>query len=564
MQFLDILGVKKLKTWINNKFYTKQEIDNKIPDLTNYATKSDVSDSIENIIGAAPEALNTLEEIATALNNDENLAGTLTGMISEKYTKPSTGVPITDLDITMQSKINGAIQTETDPIFSASPASTIQTTDISNWNNSVQEIQLNGQTISGPLAVLPNVLTEHQDISGKADLSDIKDGILTIRANNTDNTTTFSANSDVDKTIDLGYIVNTIGTGTDVQSGAITLKTVNGNSLLGTGDIVIQGGTSIPEATDSITGTIKLNPSESITLNEDGQLNVGGRLGQFSTTTGVFHSKDRDPRNVGNYTLLITDAKGIESAGPRNITLLTGNNLQLVSAHSAGSTQYKVNNTYQNRLLCAGIKYIALNEASATTNRIVKVTSVTINGATYTPNSGANDSSSQIIINAEESVNPSSSISQVRVFSSVGSNSYCSEYVGQCVGGEQGGGSLIMGQNVFNKSGNMNSIVGQAIYNTGNGNAIFGRHHISRKNRSFLAGTGHDTTNARSESVAALGEWSDLSSAETLFAIGNGTSHTARSNAFEVRNQCIVLKSPNGTKWKITIDNDGNLITNSI
>lgn len=323
--------------------------------------------------------------------------------------------------------------------------------------------------------------------------------------------------------------------------------------------------TELPnEATDSTTGTIKLNSSESVTLNSDGQLDVGGRLGQFSGTTGIYHSKDREPRKVGDFTLLITDAKGMESAGPRNVTLMTGNNLQLNGSHAAGSTQYKVTNNYSNRILCAGIKYIALNEASARQTKVIKVTSVTIGGTTYTPDSSANDSSKPIIINAEESVNPSSAITQIRVFSAVDTGSYCSEYVGQCVGGDAGGDGLAIGMNVFNKSGNMTAMVGQAIFNTGNGNAIFGRQHISRKNRGFLAGTGHDTTNARSESVSALGEWSDLSSSETLFAIGDGTSHTNRSNAFEVRDQCIVLKSPNGTKYKITVDNNGNLTTTAI
>ena len=35
------------------------------------------------------------------------------------------------------------------------------------------------------------------------------------------------------------------------------------------------------------------NPSESVTFNSSGQLDVGGRLGAFGGTTGIFHSKDR-------------------------------------------------------------------------------------------------------------------------------------------------------------------------------------------------------------------------------------------------------------------------------
>ena len=61
------------------------------------ATQSDINSAISDLIGTAPEALNTLGEIADALNDDANLASTLTNQISAKYTKPSTGIPKTDL-----------------------------------------------------------------------------------------------------------------------------------------------------------------------------------------------------------------------------------------------------------------------------------------------------------------------------------------------------------------------------------------------------------------------------------------------------------------------------------
>ena len=71
------------------------------------------------------------------------------------------------------------------------------------------------------------------------------------------------------------------------------------------------------------------------------------------------------------------------------------------------------------------------------------------------------------------------------------------------------------------------------MYSSGNGNGIFGRNHIAIKNRGFLAGTGHDTTNARGEGASAVGEYS-LLDGNTLFAVGNGINATNRSNAFEV------------------------------
>lgn len=56
------------------------------------------------------------------------------------YSKPSDGIPLSDLTTSIQASLglaNSALQsfTETDPIFVASAASKITTTDITNWNN---------------------------------------------------------------------------------------------------------------------------------------------------------------------------------------------------------------------------------------------------------------------------------------------------------------------------------------------------------------------------------------------------------------------------------------------
>ena len=315
-------------------------------------------------------------------------------------------------------------------------------------------------------------------------------------------------------------------------------------------------------ATDSAYGLVKTNSSESITLNSNGQLDVGGRLGQFPSTTGVYSPKSINPNNVGNGSFLLTEASGT-NLGNKSLAVSTGTNITLKTAAAAGSTQYVVANNYANRIICAGAVggIVALNESSAATT-FVNITSVQINGSSYVPDSSPNSSTNNIIIKTDASINPNSSVSSIRVYSNEGTG-FSNLFVGQAVGGV-GGASIVVGQKVYSSSGNACALVGADIYNAGNGSAIFGRQHINRKNRVFLAGTGHDTTNARSESVSALGEWSDLSSTETLFAIGDGTDHTARSNAFEVRDQCIVLKSPNGTKWKITVDNNGTLTTAAI
>lgn len=313
-------------------------------------------------------------------------------------------------------------------------------------------------------------------------------------------------------------------------------------------------------ATATEYGIVKLNPSESVTLNSDGQLDIGGRIGAFRNTTGIFHSKDREPRNVADYSFLITDAKGMSVSAPRSLALLTGVNIQLTRSHAAGSTTYTVANNYANRIACAGLAnnggYLSQSESYAKENQIVAVQSVTIAGANFTPDSSANSSSTPITITVAKSANPTSAVTQLRVFGAV-TGGYCSEYIGQCVGGAAGV-SLIIGQRVSSPSGNVNAIVAADTYNTGNGNAIFGRQHICKKNRWFMAGSGHDNSNGASEAGAAVGQYSKIDS-NTIFAVGNGTSHTERSNAFEVVKDGIVLKSPNGTRYKISVSDNGTI-----
>lgn len=309
-------------------------------------------------------------------------------------------------------------------------------------------------------------------------------------------------------------------------------------------------------ATDTTYGIVKLNSAESVDVNSAGQLTVGGRLGQFPNG-GVFYSNDRAPRAVGSNTFLITDALGMNCAASRSFALLTGQGITLNGSHAAGSTTYNVQNTFLNRLACAGVKFLALDEAASKVTQIAEVTSVTIGGAAFTPTSAA-DSTTPIVIEVATSANPNAAATQLRAFRQMTTSAYCSIAVGNGAGMDAGGSCIVVGQHAYSKTGNMNIVVGQYQYNQGNGNALFGRYHISKKNRWFMAGTGHDNTNGRSEAGAALGQYS-LIDASTLLAVGNGTSHTARSNAFEVRPDGIVLLSPNGTRFLVAVDDGGNL-----
>lgn len=348
-------------------------------------------------------------------------------------------------------------------------------------------------------------------------------------------------------------------------------KYLNGTGLAAIRDWVLSklsdkaDTTDLPgEATEATTGTVKLNPAESVTLNASGQLNVGGRLGQMSNSTGVYSPKSINPTNVGDGSFLLTEASGTY-LGAKSLAVSTGAGLTCRSA-AAGSTVYRVTNTYVNRLSCSLLlvadAVAALNEDDAKAGNFARVVSVQRGGSTYVPDSSPNSTAQadDIVITLDKSINPNAATTSLRVYPA--EKSFSNLFVGQAVGGN-GGASVVVGQRVMSASGNACAIIGADIYNTGNGNGVFGRQHISRKNRSFLAGTGHDTTSARSESVAAVGQWSSIDSS-TLFAVGNGTNHTTRKNAFEVTVNGIVLLSPDGSRWQVSVSNTGDLTTTKL
>lgn len=98
-------------------------------------------------------------DLASAVQTSLGKADTALQSYTEKYTgtysKPSTGIPKTDLSSDVQSSLNKAdtaLQsfTEADPIFKASAAANITSSDITNWNSktsntgTITEIKMNG------------------------------------------------------------------------------------------------------------------------------------------------------------------------------------------------------------------------------------------------------------------------------------------------------------------------------------------------------------------------------------------------------------------------------------
>ena len=317
-------------------------------------------------------------------------------------------------------------------------------------------------------------------------------------------------------------------------------------------------------ATETKYGTIKLNPNQSIDVNSDGQLEVGGRLGQFPNG-GVFYPTTIEPTNVGISSFMMTDgAKGLSVSG-RNFSILAGANLTCKST-VAGSTTYRLSNTQTNRFACFAGKNgrLALNQTDASTNGTALITDISFaNGNPISAYFGPTESNNDIIITVDRTVNPSASTTALRIYGTSTSNDVI--VVGQGCG-SSGGKAISLGQSCF-AGGNQCIAFGNGSVSIGNNSVAFGHTNLINKQFCFAAGQGHDFTNG-SNGASAVGIASEISS-DTAFAVGNGTfnanGNIIRSNALEVtKDGAIILKSPNGTKYKISVADDGTLSTTAI
>lgn len=220
-------------------------------DISHLASKTEVSNAqtaaqqyadnaVAALVNGAPEALDTLDELAAALQDNKDIVTVLTDSIGTKLSKDEasanyllktvaetdylskvdavanyqpkgnylTEVPaeyvtdteltakgyattsamntalakkqdtITDLTTIRQGATLGAtaLQSESDPVFSASAAAEIQQSDIANWNSKTSNVgTITGITMNGEskgtsgIVNLGTVITAHQDISGKLD-----------------------------------------------------------------------------------------------------------------------------------------------------------------------------------------------------------------------------------------------------------------------------------------------------------------------------------------------------------------------------------------------------------
>jgi microcystin-dependent protein len=196
-------------------------------------------------------------------NNKSDFSGSYTDLTN----KPT--IPSKTSDLTNDSGFITSY-TETDPVFSASAAANISSTDISNWNSKT--------SFSGDyddLTNKPSIPTKVSDLTNDSGFissytetdpvfsASAASGITSSDISNWNNKSTFSGDYDdltnkptiptatSDLTNDSGFIDSSYHDSSkqDALVSGTNIKTINGNSILGNGDISLAGGETLKVGT---------------------------------------------------------------------------------------------------------------------------------------------------------------------------------------------------------------------------------------------------------------------------------------------------------------------------
>lgn len=270
----------------------------------------------EYVIAAA------INDINTRLTNVESGggSGSGSGITSESdpvfASSPAAGITAADISNWRSMSSGSGITSESDPVFAASVAASITASDISNWNSKTSNtgtltgVKFNGTnaTVSNGVASISVTIPAAQvqsDWNATTGVSAIKNK-PTIPAAVTEatvsgwgftkNTGTLTGVSMNGAAVSVSNGIANLGT---VLTSHQSIKTINGNTITGTGNVTIP---ALPEATSSDMGKLLVCSYNSIdgycwektgdvTLYSDGILVLPGSQGTtYINTFGIFRS----------------------------------------------------------------------------------------------------------------------------------------------------------------------------------------------------------------------------------------------------------------------------------
>lgn len=232
MQFLDSAGVRQFKQYNDSKYVVTEDVSTIDTPTRDTYTKDEIDDMLDGLIESETDPIFTASAASGITSND----------ITSWNGKQDS---ISDLAAIRSGAALGAtsVQAETDPVFSASAAAGITSSDITNWNSKTSNTgTITGITMNGAskgtsgVVDLGTVITAHQDISGKADKS-AAIGSLSLSLNSTDYKITLSGTKvdgttfTVSDVIDLPLESVVVNGSYDNTTKKVVLTLKNGNTV---------------------------------------------------------------------------------------------------------------------------------------------------------------------------------------------------------------------------------------------------------------------------------------------------------------------------------------------
>lgn len=223
------------------------EVPTKVSELENdakYQSDSEVDSRIQNVIGSAPEALDTLKELADSLGNDPDFAGTVTKELAKKANKTEVELKANQSDVDVQVNIiNDKLDTKVELLPFGESRKTIQLANhdnlsgigtdgegynlamISKWDKADYgsprlPINLNGSEDR----------PTYNDTKEIALVEDIEGITIPTKVSELENDSDFQDDEQVDAKIQAAI---------DIQTGTINEKFSNVDSSLGSLEILI-------------------------------------------------------------------------------------------------------------------------------------------------------------------------------------------------------------------------------------------------------------------------------------------------------------------------------------
>lgn len=249
------------------------------------------------------------------------------------YQKPSSGIPKTDLASAVQTslgKADSALQsfTETDPVFGASAASGITSSDITNWNGKTSNVG----TITGVSANGTSVAT-----SGVANIpaaSTSAYGVTKLSSSTSSTSTSLAATASA---VRAAY-----------NHGGVT--SVNGS----TGAVTV----TVPTKTSDLT-----NDSGYLTAHQD----ISGKADKSATVSTVTYASKKLTKTINGTTTdvvtastIVTDGGGIKSH--QSVVLASGTN--------SGTMKITVNGTATDNVAVTGFASLVSRVATLEDNSV--------------------------------------------------------------------------------------------------------------------------------------------------------------------------------------------------